>query len=221
MNPGPARLRFADQMGADGQERRHRVVDFDHGQALRPLHVRPSVEVGPDDRGRGGRAPQQLDESLALDERDVARARLADRPRRADRDAAVAHQATPNQCRELFHRCDHGRFPFFLERRRRGPGRRGRAGLRSTSPVWPESNRCGPESPDDLAAFPADANANPCRLGGQAESLARPSTTLVGPISTRSMRGDPRCGRSSDIAARTSRLDELHLDQGRQVRHMR
>ncbi len=86
---------------------------------LGPTSLRAGLEVRADDRGRCGRGPQQLGEPIVLDERDVAWARLADRPRRADRDAAIADQATAYQFRKLFHRCDHGRFPFFLERRRR------------------------------------------------------------------------------------------------------
>ncbi len=111
---------FAVQVVSDRQKCRHRVVDFDDGQALADLGA-PGVEVRADQSGRGRRALQELGVPLALDERDVTRPRLADRPRRADRDAAITDQATANQRRQLFHRCDHGRFPFFLERRRRGP----------------------------------------------------------------------------------------------------
>ena len=35
MDAGPARLLLADQMGADGEKRGHRVVDFDDSQTRR------------------------------------------------------------------------------------------------------------------------------------------------------------------------------------------
>ena len=59
--------------------------------------IAPGTEVGADDRGRRGRARQELGEPIIFDERDVAGPRLADRPRRAYRDAAIADQATANQ----------------------------------------------------------------------------------------------------------------------------
>ena len=190
---------------------------------LWPDFVSAGAEVRPDDRGRGGRAAQQLGESLVLDERDVARARLADRPRRADRDAAVADQATANQFRKLFHRCDHGRFPFFLERRRRGPGRRGRAGVRSTSPCWPDESTWS-----GIAAIVTASR--PARMLIHVVSRGKPSR----PVSHRTARfaattSSPRSCRATVLlcsivrpAPPTSRFgSDFICDQSRQVRHMR
>ena len=74
------------------------------------ISCRPRLKCGPTIAAEAGEPAKQLGEPLVLDERDVARSRLADRPRRVDRDAAIADQATANQVRELFHRCDHGVF---------------------------------------------------------------------------------------------------------------
>ncbi len=123
----------AAQMAANGQERRHRVVDLDDGQVLTHL-LRSHGKVRPDDRCRRGRPPEKPGEPLVLDERDITRSRLAHRARRADRDAPISDQSTVNQFRQLFHRCDHERFPFFPERRRGGPG--GRRSSRVGSRFW-------------------------------------------------------------------------------------
>ena len=92
MDAGPSRGRPSVQMRPDCQERRHRVVDFDDGQA--PVGFLPvEIEMGSDDRGRRGRGLQELDEPLALDEGDVARPRFGDSARRADRQTTVPDQA--------------------------------------------------------------------------------------------------------------------------------
>ncbi len=96
MNSGPARALFADQMRADGQKGRHRVIDFDDRQAL--FHfIAADAEMRADNRRRCRRAAQQLGEPIIFDECDVARPRLGDRSRRPYRDAAIADQATANQ----------------------------------------------------------------------------------------------------------------------------
>ena len=47
MDAGPARLRLAAEVGADGEERRDRVVDLDHRQARSStggrVEVRPTI----------------------------------------------------------------------------------------------------------------------------------------------------------------------------------
>ena len=110
MNSGPPGRGTAVQVGADRQEGRHRVVDFDHGQA-RPGILPAEIEVWSDDRRRGRRGLQQLDEPLALDERDVARPCFGNRSRRADRETSVSDKTASHQCRQLFDRCNHR---FFL-----------------------------------------------------------------------------------------------------------
>ena len=91
MHARPARLLLAREVGADGEERRDRVVDLDDRQVVLDRRRR-CVEVRADDRGRGRRGPEQLGVPLVLDEGDVAGPGLADRPGRVDRDVAVARR---------------------------------------------------------------------------------------------------------------------------------
>src|SRR5262249_8395215 len=74
------------------------------------------LEVRADDRRRGGRLAEDLHVALVIDEGDVPRPGLADGPRRADGDGAVADDASAHQSGKPVHRGGHGRLPFSPER---------------------------------------------------------------------------------------------------------
>ena len=134
------------------------------------------LKCGPTIAAEAGEVRKQLGVPLVLDEGDVAGPGLAHRSSRADRDAPVAHETAPNQGRELFDRSDHGRFPFFPERSRHGPGFHDPRINPSPVPAVIRLTMCsrlveGPSWPR--------RESNPTRQVGQAESTPpAPSDSL-------------------------------------------
>ena len=113
VDAGPAGGCGAAEVVADGEEGGQGVVDLDDrqrgGGGL-------GLEVGADDGGRRRRGAEPLGVPLVVDEGDVPRPGLGDRPRGEDRHAAVADESAPDERSQLFHGGDHVGVPFFPER---------------------------------------------------------------------------------------------------------
>ena len=104
---------------------------------------------------------------------------------RAERIATLPSPTKPtaNQCRQLFHRCDHR---VFLSSLKGEDENQDVAAVGVSSPVRAVPDRNAPEG-DRVSGGPAGAtHANPCRQSGQADSVAKDGQSgLQHPISVR------------------------------------